>query len=252
MRTISAQSSGRIISAGSIPDHSAIGVSTKPGQIAIARTPSAVELLVQRARQRDHGRLRRAVDRRGPASASCPAIEARLTIQPCEERQERDRRLGDEEEAAQVDADLEVEVPRRQILDAARRSRSPAELTSMSSRRSAPRWAATRACALVGVPDVRRHRFGAELGRGRLDLLDAARDERQPEALVAQHAGDREADPRRASGDERRAFHTRCLFERGGEGQAGSVANGTPRVPSGFPLPRRRRPPGRRLRTIRG
>ena len=41
MRTISAQSSGWIISSGSRPDHSAIGVSTKPGQIAIARTPSA-------------------------------------------------------------------------------------------------------------------------------------------------------------------------------------------------------------------
>ena len=41
MRTTSAQSSGRIISAGSIPDHCAIGVSTKPGQSAIARTPSA-------------------------------------------------------------------------------------------------------------------------------------------------------------------------------------------------------------------
>ena len=40
MRTISAQSSGWIISSGAIPDHSAIGVSTKPGQIAIARTPS--------------------------------------------------------------------------------------------------------------------------------------------------------------------------------------------------------------------
>ena len=40
MRTISAQSSGLIISSGGIPDHSAIGVSTKPGQMATARTPS--------------------------------------------------------------------------------------------------------------------------------------------------------------------------------------------------------------------
>jgi len=40
MRTTSAQSSGWIISPPSSPDHCAIGVSTKPGQSAIARTPS--------------------------------------------------------------------------------------------------------------------------------------------------------------------------------------------------------------------
>lgn len=39
-RTTSAQSSGRIISSAGTPDHCAIGVSTKSGQIAIARTPS--------------------------------------------------------------------------------------------------------------------------------------------------------------------------------------------------------------------
>ena len=41
MRTISAQSSGWIISSPFRPAHSAIGVSTNPGQIATARTPSA-------------------------------------------------------------------------------------------------------------------------------------------------------------------------------------------------------------------
>ena len=40
MRTTSAQSSGWIISSEAIPVHAAIGVSTKPGQIAVARTPS--------------------------------------------------------------------------------------------------------------------------------------------------------------------------------------------------------------------
>ena len=40
MRTTSAQSSGWIISSLFNPDHSAIGVATKPGQIATARTPS--------------------------------------------------------------------------------------------------------------------------------------------------------------------------------------------------------------------
>ena len=38
-RTISAQSSGWIISSPSMPVHAAIGVSTKPGQSAVARTP---------------------------------------------------------------------------------------------------------------------------------------------------------------------------------------------------------------------
>ena len=41
MRTTSAQSSGWIISSPGSPEKSAIGVSTKPGQIAIARTPSS-------------------------------------------------------------------------------------------------------------------------------------------------------------------------------------------------------------------
>ena len=41
MRTTSAQSSVVIISSVASPDHSAIAVSTKPGQIATARTPAA-------------------------------------------------------------------------------------------------------------------------------------------------------------------------------------------------------------------
>ena len=41
MRTTSAQSSGWIISSLRRSANSAIGVSTKPGQIAIARTPSS-------------------------------------------------------------------------------------------------------------------------------------------------------------------------------------------------------------------
>ena len=40
MRTTSAQSSGWIISSSPRPDHCAIGVATKPGQMATARTPS--------------------------------------------------------------------------------------------------------------------------------------------------------------------------------------------------------------------
>ena len=41
MRTTSEQSSGWIISSLDMPVNVVIGVSTKPGQIAIARTPSS-------------------------------------------------------------------------------------------------------------------------------------------------------------------------------------------------------------------
>jgi len=47
----------------------------------------------------------------------------------------------------------------------------------------------------------------AELRSSSLDLLLGARGERQLEALVAEHAGDREADPRGAAGDECAAHH---------------------------------------------
>ena len=56
--------------------------------------------------------------------------------------------------------------------------------------------------AVLRLGDVRGDGRGAELGRRRLDLLGPARDERQLEALVAQHPRDREPDARRAAGDE--------------------------------------------------
>ena len=68
--------------------------------------------------------------------------------------------------------------------------------------------------AVGGVADVGRDRGRAELFGRRLHLLGAARRERQPEALVAQHARDREPDARRAARDERRAIHMGCLSGR--------------------------------------
>ena len=59
IRTTSAQSSGLIISSPGIPEKSAIGVSTKPGQSAIARTPSSSRSALSEW-VRDHGRLRSA------------------------------------------------------------------------------------------------------------------------------------------------------------------------------------------------
>jgi hypothetical protein len=48
---------GRIISSPGMPDHSAIGVSTSPGQSATAHA-AGVALSVQRVREVDHGGLR--------------------------------------------------------------------------------------------------------------------------------------------------------------------------------------------------
>ena len=56
--------------------------------------------------------------------------------------------------------------------------------------------------AVVLVLDVGCDRLGVELARGRLEPLELARSQRQVVALLAEHAGDRKADPRRATGDE--------------------------------------------------
>ncbi len=118
MRTTSAQSSGWIISSAASPDHCAIAVSTKPGQIAIARTPSRVELGVLRARQRDHRRLRRAVH--GEARCRRRACDRREVDDPASAPfEKRDRLAADEQQPAQIDAELQVDVLRLQRLDRA-------------------------------------------------------------------------------------------------------------------------------------
>ena len=134
-RTTSAQSSGWIISSAGMPRPLAIGVSTKPGQIATARTPSAsssafsdrvseITAAFVGAVGRQPGRRERARDR---GEVDDPA--ARLP-------QQRHRRLRDEEEPAQVDGELEVEVLRGSSSTVPAMP-MPAELTS-TSRRAEP------------------------------------------------------------------------------------------------------------------
>ena len=83
--------------------------------------------------------------------------------------------------------------------------------------------------AVLLLAHVGRDRVRAELGGGRLDLLARPRRERQVEALVAQHARDREADARRAAGDEC-ARHRATLKEIGRRRESGGVRRSSPRA----------------------
>src|SRR5581483_8967896 len=198
------------------------------------RAHGAVELLVERARERDHRGLRRAVGgepRRGQRAGNRREVDdpaARLA-------EERDRGLRDEKEAAQIDADLQVEVLPGQILDGAGDSDAGRVHEHVEPAVSLE-VLGDGACALAGVGRDRRR---AELGGRRLDLLGAPRDERQLEALLPQHAGDRQSDARRAAGDEGRAIHMCCLSGR----QRGPKREHSRRgcLQRCSPLPRRRR-----------
>ena len=72
MRTISAQSSGWIISSLDIPVNVAIGVSTKPGQIAIARTPSSSSSPFRDCVSEITAAFEARVDRQDRHRRSCP------------------------------------------------------------------------------------------------------------------------------------------------------------------------------------
>ena len=184
MRTTSAQSSGRIISAGTLPT---------PGLATYGATKAAVIALTRSLNEEldaDGGEVH------DPAS--------RLA-------QERDRRLRHEEEAAQVDGELEIVVLRRQVLDAP----SDPDARRVDEHIEAPEPVAMLGddpLALLRLGDVGRNRRGAELGGRRLDALGPTRDERQLEAFVPQHPGDGEPDARRAAGDECRFWH--CAYSK--------------------------------------
>src|SRR5258705_13741960 len=68
--------------------------------------------------------------------------------------------------------------------------------------------------AILCLPDVGSDRGGSELSRGGLHPLGASRDERELEAFVPEHPPDREADARRAAGDECCPSHMGCLSGR--------------------------------------
>ena len=132
-----------------------------------------VELLVQRAGERDHGGLRRAVG--GEAGRRQRAGDRGEVDDPAARlAQQRDRGLRDEEESAQVDADLEVEVLGREVLDVAGDADpgrvdedvEPAE--PLAVRRDEPR-------AVLFARDVGGDRLRAELG-GRASTFSARRE----------------------------------------------------------------------------
>ena len=124
-----------------------------------------------------------------------------MTIQPSRLLEQRDRLARDEQQPAEVDAELQVDVLRLQRLDLA---------ADADARRVDEHVQAAEPLCVLGddadavllLAHVGGDRLRAELGGGRLDLLAGARGERQLEALLAEHARDREPDARRASGDE--------------------------------------------------
>ncbi len=99
--------------------------------------------------------------------------------------------------------------------------------------------------AVLLVLNVRSDRRRAELGRRFLEALELARGEREGVAFVAEHASDREADARRAPGDER-ARHgailsqTKAARRPAASAEQGEVEGGDPlRLPSSTRLPSR-------------
>ena len=117
----------------------------------------------------------------------------------------------------------------------------PAEFTSTSSPPKRSLCSRTTRTASSSIADVRRDGVRAELGGGRLDLRLRPRGQRQVVALLAEHARDRQADARRAAGDEC-ARHPVLNLEESGCRAANRV------IARPFPLPRMTAAPGRRLR----
>src|SRR6478735_3935138 len=165
-RTISAQSSGWIIAAPSMPVHAAIGVSTKPGR---------------RDRPGD----------RGEVDHVATGLAKRGECLP-----------RDEERASQVDGLLEVELLGRRVADlscdahACRVDEDVEAAVRLEVGRDEAR-------AFLVVPHVDGYRLRLERTCCLLEALDRPRREGQRVALVAEHPRDRETDPRRAAGHER-------------------------------------------------
>ena len=171
MRTTSAQSSGWIISSFFKPDHCGHRRRDEAGADRDGAHAVGVELLVERARERDHRRLRRAVGRE-PRRRQRARDRREVHDPALRLAQERDRRLRDEEEPAHVDAHLEVEVLRGQVLDGA----ADADAGRVDEDVEPPELLAVlgdEPLAVGGVADVGCDRGRAELlGRG-LHLLRA-------------------------------------------------------------------------------
>ena len=159
-------------------------------------------LAVERVRERDDGGLRRAVD--GEAGRRDRARDGgEVDDVPAGRAEVRQRLARHDHRRAQVDVELEPDRLRRLVCELAADA-DPGRVDEDVHSAEALDVGCDDAHALVGVGEVRRDRGRAELFRRRLEWLGAARDESQLVALLAQHAAEREADPGRAAGDERR------------------------------------------------
>ena len=124
--------------------------------------------------------------------------------------EQRDRLAGDEDETAKIDAELEVDVLRLEILDPA-----PDTDARRVHEYVEPPVALGVRCdeshAVVFLAHVGGDAVGPELCRGRLDVRCGSGGDRQTEAVVSEHARDRETNPSRSSGDERASSHGAIL-----------------------------------------
>ena len=127
-----------------------------------------------------------------------PAIDARLTTSPRVFAEMRNRGPRDEDEAADVHVELEVDVLRAQRLDVAadadagRVDEDVEAAVPLDVLRHEP-------LAVLLLGDVRSDGECAELLGRCLYALGVARREREREALLGEHPRDREADPSRSS-----------------------------------------------------
>ena len=184
--------------------HEVIGVSTKPGLSAVARTPCSPRW-VQRAREVDHPCLGRPVDRE--LSRRARSGDRRdVDDQAAGFTQERKRGGSHENCSTEVDVQLQVDVFRLELVDGAgdpdaggvhEHVEPPVPLAVLVN----------EAAAILLLGHVSHDGMSPECLRRGFALRAGPSGECQGEAVLPQHARDRETDTRRAASDERRPVH---------------------------------------------
>ena len=207
-RTISAQSSGWIISSFGTGFQSVIGVYEAR---ADRRRAHAVVLLaaVERVGELDHGRLRGAVHRkeRRPHRAG---DGGEVDDEPTRLAEQWQRGRRHQHQSAKVHVELKVDLLRRHVGDVA--GDPDAGRVDEDVEPAVPRVVLIDdAPAITRVRDVGGDGERVEVARGRLDLLACPGGERELEAVLPQRTGDCAADTRGASGDEGALLHEESL-----------------------------------------
>ena len=171
--------------------------------MAISANAVVVQVSVQGVRERDDGRFRRRVDREDRHRLRA-GDRREVDDPPLRRPQVRERRLRHEQEAAEIDRELAVDVLELSVLDPPGDA-DPRRVDEHVQAALARDVLLDDAGAVVRVGDVGCDRVCAELGRRRLDLLRGPRGERHAVAFFAKHPRDREPDSRGASGDKCRS-----------------------------------------------